>query len=269
MKFCLNILNILLAISLFSACGNDEEIIKGDKLFIGNDTSILDNASLELSSNILAKSYEWSTGETSTKITISQEGVYWLKVVLDDNTILQDSIVVETAYRMAKISTRLGEIILWLHPETPLHKEAFLDLVNEQYFDNQYFNRVIDAFVIQGGCPDLAGGFTDTSLFVAPEFNEKFVHVGGALGGGRDNNKGKKTNACQFYIVDYSNNEPRYLDGDYTIFGMVASGKETVETISKEKTNRKDEPIEDISLKIEMVTYTQKQLAELYGFQIP
>jgi peptidyl-prolyl cis-trans isomerase B (cyclophilin B) len=238
-------------------------------LNLGNDTTILDNEELVLSSNLIGVTYEWSTGEKTKEITIDKEGEYWLKVTLENNETLTDTINVNVAWRMVNINTEYGEILIWLHEETPIHKAKFLELVNDGYFNDQSFNRVINHFVIQGGCPDIEGGFTDTSLFIEPEFHEHLSHVGGALGGGRDDNPGKKTNACQFYIVDYSNNEPTYLDGDYTIFGKVVSGKETVEAISAVKTNRKDKPIETINIEAKMVSYTRKKLLELFDFEIP
>lgn len=256
---------MLVLVSCAKENGDDKKTV----LNLGHDTTILDNASISLSANVEGKSYKWSNGANTKSITIEDEGQYWLEVTFDDDSKQTDTITIKTAWRMVSIETQFGNILLWLHEETPLHKEAFLKLVNEAYFDDLTFNRVIDNFVIQGGCPDLEGGFTDTSLFIAPEFHEHLSHIGGALGGGRDNNPSKKTNACQFYIVDYSNNEPTRLDGDYTIFGMVAYGKETVEKISAVDTNRKDEPKEAIGLTVKMVTYTDAELLEMFGFERP
>ncbi|MFY0672977.1 MAG: peptidylprolyl isomerase [Bacteroidia bacterium] len=238
-------------------------------LNLGADTTILDNEVLILKSNIDAAAYEWSTGEKTKEITINKEGEFWLKVTLENNETLADTINVSVAWRMVSISTAHGDILLWLHEETPKHKAKFLELVNDGYFNDQSFNRVINHFVIQGGCPDIEGGFNDTSLFIEPEFHDHLSHIGGALGGGRDDNPGKKTNACQFYIVDYSNNEPKYLDGDYTIFGQVVNGKETVDAISVAKTNRKDKPIETINIKAKMVSFTRAELLELFDFEVP
>lgn len=255
---------------MFTSCDTDkgETPVEVLKLDIGKDQTILDNETATLTSNVDADSYLWSTGETTKSIEVNKPGKYWLRIKRSEKA-YSDTVEVDIAWRMVNIETVHGEILLWLHQETANHKESFLKLVNEGYFNSQTFNRVINHFVIQGGCVDVDGGFKDTSLFIEPEFFDHLVHVGGALGGGRDNNPGKKTNGCQFYIVDYSNNEPRYLDGDYTIFGMVASGKETVETISGVKTDNGDKPLEDIPLKLTQVNYTGAELLEKFQFKVP
>ena len=59
-------------------------------------------------------------------------------------------------YPVVRISTRLGDLYVWLYEETPVHRQYFLDLTNSGYFDDYSFNRVIEGFVAQGGCPDTA-----------------------------------------------------------------------------------------------------------------
>ena len=112
-------------------------------------------------------------------------------------------------FQIGQILTPQGEILVWLFDETPKHKEAFLELANEGYWDDYTFNRVIENFVAQGGCPDTPEGFAYSVHLLEPEFNDKIKHVYGAFGAGRDNNPGKLSAACQFYIVQ---NPKAYLD---------------------------------------------------------
>ena len=60
----------------------------------------------------------------------------------------------EPSFKVGQIKTPKGEILLWLYDETPKHKESFIQLANDGYWDSLSFNRVIPNFVAQGGCPD-------------------------------------------------------------------------------------------------------------------
>ena len=87
-----------------------------------------------------------------------------------------------------KIQTMLGDIIVRLYDETPIHRENFLKLVKEGYYDGTLFHRVIKDFMIQGGDPDSKG---------AP-------HKRGALAAARQGdevNPERRSSGSQFYIV--------------------------------------------------------------------
>ena len=103
---------------------------------------------------------------------------------------------------MVRISTRLGEVLLWLYDETPKHKASFLALIEEGYWDDYCFNRVVPNFVAQAGCPDTAEGFGYCVHLLEPEIRPgpAFRHTRGALGAGRDDNPEKLSAACQFYV---------------------------------------------------------------------
>ena len=75
-------------------------------------------------------------------------------------------------YDLVRIETPMGEILVKLHDETPVHKASFIKLVNEDYFDSLTFNRVIDNFVAQGGCPDTPEGFSESPYLLKPEFSD-------------------------------------------------------------------------------------------------
>ncbi|MDZ7647410.1 MAG: peptidylprolyl isomerase [Cytophagales bacterium] len=62
-------------------------------------------------------------------------------------------------YSVGQIKTPKGEIVFWLYDETPNHKQSFIQLAKDGYWDSLTFNRVIPNFVVQGGCPDTPAGF--------------------------------------------------------------------------------------------------------------
>ncbi len=107
--------------------------------------------------------------------------------------------------------TNFGAIIVALYNETPLHRDNFVKLAEEHYFDSLLFHRVIDNFMIQAGDPDSKGapagktlGMGGPGYTIPAEFNTKFIHKKGALAaarrGGPQNPK-KESSGSQFYIV--------------------------------------------------------------------
>jgi len=165
-------------------------------------------------------------------------------------------------YDLAKITTPEGEIIFLLHDETPRHKASFIKLVKEQYFDSYTFNRVIDNFVAQGGCPDTPEGFTDSPYLLEPEFIPNLRHVYGAVGAGRDDNPQMLSAGCQFYIVQNQEGLHR-LDDKYTVFGQVVKGMDVVDKIVKVETDSIDQPLVPITLKIEIIRLDSLQISKL------
>lgn len=168
------------------------------------------------------------------------------------------------AYTVGQIKTPMGEILLWLYDETPHHKESFIQLANDGYWDSLTFNRVIPNFVAQGGCPDTPAGFTDPEYLIEPEFNDSLLHDYGALGAGRDNNPGKLSARCQFYIVQNKEGEHR-LDGDYTVFGKVLKGMDIVDAIVSVERDSTNKPLQPITLDVNVITLTSEELKSL-GF---
>ena len=107
--------------------------------------------------------------------------------------------------------TNFGAITVALYNETPLHRNNFVKLAEEHYFDSLLFHRVIDNFMIQAGDPDSKGapagktlGMGGPGYTIPAEFNTKFIHKKGALAaarrGGPQNPK-KESSGSQFYIV--------------------------------------------------------------------
>ncbi|WP_425638229.1 peptidylprolyl isomerase [Algoriphagus yeomjeoni] len=163
---------------------------------------------------------------------------------------------------VGQIVTPYGEILIELDDRTPNHKESFIELANAGYWDSLTFNRVIPNFVAQGGCPDTPEGFSDPEYLLEPEFVPELKHVYGAVGAGRDDNPGKLSARCQFYIVQNPEGIPR-LDGDYTIFGQVIKGMSAIEQIVRAKRDNNDEPIKSIPLKVKIIQISQSAYSEL------
>lgn len=173
----------------------------------------------------------------------------------------------QQTYQIGKIETRLGEAYIWLHEDTPNHKQSFIDLASQGYWDSLTFNRVIPNFVAQGGCPDTEEGFGDSPYLLEPEFVDSLTHIYGAVGAGRDDNPDKLSAACQFYIVQNKDGVHR-LDGDYTIFGQVIKGMDIIEAIVAVERDRSNKPLEDIKLKVSVVEMTAEDLSAI-GYKLP
>lgn len=109
------------------------------------------------------------------------------------------------------MKTTMGDLELKLYDETPKHKENFLKLVNEGFYDSLLFHRVIAQFMIQGGDPNSKTASSNQNLgdggpgyTIPAEFNANFIHKKGALAAARQGdqvNPTKASSGCQFYIV--------------------------------------------------------------------
>lgn len=169
--------------------------------------------------------------------------------------------------QLAQILTNHGEVLFTFYPETPNHKASFIRLAESNYWDTLTFNRVISNFVAQGGCPDTEEGFGDSPYLLEPEFDPAVRHVYGAVGAGRDDNPGKLSAGCQFYIVQRKEGLA-YLDDNYTIFGMVVKGMEVIDKIVNLQTDDKDQPLEDVTLDVNIITLTPAEMRAA-GIPIP
>lgn len=160
---------------------------------------------------------------------------------------------------VGQIITPQGEMLFTLYEETPLHKESFLTLAKENYWDTLIFNRVIDGFVIQGGCPDTREGFGDSPYLVKPEFHEHIKHTYGAVGAGRDNNAEKLSAGCQLYIVDNKEGIPR-LDMNYMIFGQLFKGFDVLEAISVVETDSTNTPFTPVPMDVNVIKMSPEEI---------
>ncbi|WP_137401831.1 peptidylprolyl isomerase [Echinicola rosea] len=173
----------------------------------------------------------------------------------------------EKKYQIGQITTPKGEMLFWLYDETPQHRESFIQLANAHYWDSLTFNRVIEGFVIQGGCPDTPAGFGDSPYLLKPEFVDSIRHVYGAVGAGRDDNPEKLSAGCQFYLVHDKDGIPR-LDDNYTIFGQVFKGLDVLDAIAKVPTDSTDTPLEDITMEVNVLEMSASEL-EQFGYETP
>jgi len=164
------------------------------------------------------------------------------------------------------IVTPKGEIWIELDDRTPNHKKSFIQLAENGYWDSLTFNRVIPNFVAQGGCPDTPEGFSDPEYLLEPEFHPELTHTYGAIGAGRDDNPGKLSARCQFYIVQNKNGIPR-LDQNYTIFGKVIKGMDVIDQIVNVTRDQSDQPLVPITLKVEVKNLTTTQIKSLFPYR--
>lgn len=171
------------------------------------------------------------------------------------------------SYKVGHISTRLGDLYIWLYQDAPVHRQNFIDLADAGYWDDYSFNRVIEGFVAQGGCPDTPEGFAYSIHLLEPEFQPHLRHVYGTFAAGRDNNPGKLSAGCQFYVVHNAEGIPR-LDDNYTIYGFVFDGMDVVDEIVAVETDDSDEPLVGIELDVNVIEMTRAEI-EATGFVIP
>ncbi|WP_036910379.1 peptidylprolyl isomerase [Prevotella sp. FD3004] len=110
-----------------------------------------------------------------------------------------------------KIQTMFGDIIVRLYDETPIHRDNFIKLAKEGYYDGTLFHRVIKDFMIQGGDPDSKGAPAGKMLGVGgpdytleAEIKPDLLHKRGALAAARQGdevNPERRSSGSQFYIV--------------------------------------------------------------------
>jgi len=109
------------------------------------------------------------------------------------------------------ISTKYGDMVVKLYDETPKHRDNFLKLAKEKYYDGTLFHRIINQFMIQGGDPDSRKatqgqllGDGGPGYDIPAEFNPALIHKKGAIAAAREGdevNPQKASSGSQFYIV--------------------------------------------------------------------
>ena len=173
-----------------------------------------------------------------------------------DSTSITDSMVNKLIEEPEfDIITNMGTMRVKLYSKTPKHRDNFVKLVKERYYDGIRFHRVIEGFMIQAGDPfsrDTAKidmwGQGGPDYTVPAEFVNEYWHKKGALAAARKGdmaNPKKASSGSQFYIV-HDENACLHLDGQYTIFGEVIEGLHIIDRIARVDVDRYDRPMEDV-----------------------
>ena len=146
------------------------------------------------------------------------------------------------------MTTSEGPIVFELFDDAaPKTVANFKKLGGDGFYDGLIFHRIIDDFMIQGGCPEGTGTGGPGYTF-EDEFNDHKV-ARGALAMA---NAGPNTNGSQFFIV--TTEAASWLDGKHTVFGQVKEGQDVVDKIGATQTDGRDRPVEPIT--IESLTFT-------------
>src|SRR6187200_1191891 len=154
------------------------------------------------------------------------------------------------------IATKFGDIKVEFYPEqAPNTVENFRKLANRAFYDGLIFHRIVPNFVIQGGDPNTRDmnnrsrwGTGGPGWNIKAEFN-KNKHIRGTLSMARSQDPDSA--GSQFFIVLKDSN---FLDGQYTVFGKVASGMEIVDKIEALSTDSADAPVDPEEAKMTKVT---------------
>ena len=155
------------------------------------------------------------------------------------------------------IETSMGNITIALYNETPQHRDNFIKLANDKFYDGVLFHRIIQNFMIQTGDPDSKTATKGQALGrggpgytipaeILPQFNHKRGAIGAARLGGPSNPQ-RASSGSQFYIVDNPNGS-HHLNGEYTVFGEVLQGMDVVDRIAAQPKDQGDRPLEDIKI---------------------
>ncbi len=192
---------------------------------------------------------------------------------------------------LVEIQTEFGNMLVELYEATPKHRDNFVKLAENGFYNDLLFHRVIDGFMVQGGDPESKDASPNKSLGsggpgykVDAEFSGDLVHVKGALAAARTPdamNPERQSSGSQFYIVQgravdasmldvmerrlgtrYTEEQRAaylehggtpHLDGGYTIFGQVIEGLDIIDKISAAETTNRDRPTTDIKMTVQVI----------------
>jgi peptidyl-prolyl cis-trans isomerase B (cyclophilin B) len=248
-----------------------------------------------------AEMYEWDFGDgnTSTEMspahTYRASGNYSVKLKAtkgNKSTVAEKRIMITAPIEcLVEIETDYGTLTIQLSNATPKHRDNFIKLAEEGYYNDLLFHRVIEGFMLQGGDPNSRNakpgqqlGMGGPGYTVPAEFVDSLVHLKGAVCAARQGdqvNPEKKSSGSQFYIVQgkpltkeeldmmesrkgirYTKEQREaymlhggtpFLDRDYTVFGKVIRGFEVIDKIAAAETLPGDRPKADIKMKMRVI----------------
>ena len=248
-----------------------------------------------------ADSYFWEFGDGTTSEEETpvhryvSSGNYTIKLVAkkgNKTTVKEQKVAFDAPKNcLVELETDYGTMTILLYDETPKHRDNFIKLAEEGFYNDLLFHRVINGFMIQGGDPKSKGAKAGSNLGsggpgyqIDAEFNAKYVHEKGALAAARQGdqvNPEKKSSGSQFYIVQgkkvgeeqlkslelqkgikYTKEQKEalmneggtpFLDMNYTVFGKVVEGLDVIDKIAAVQTQRGDRPKQDVKMKIKVV----------------
>lgn len=158
-----------------------------------------------------------------------------------------------------RIYTDFGNIDILLFKNTKFHRSNFIYLTKKNYFKNTQFYRVINDFIIQGGNSDnriILERRKKIGKYLLPnDLNKGHRHKRGmvSMPSSLIENPYKMASPFEFFIVQKKSGA-HHLDGDYTVFGKVINGMETVDKIAAVETDNMDWPIKNIYInKVEII----------------
>lgn len=160
------------------------------------------------------------------------------------------------------ITMENGDVIkAELYPETaPISVNNYISLIKKGFYNGLIFHRVINGFMIQGGCPDGTGmggpGYSIKGEFAQNGVINELKHTPGVLSMARAMHPNSA--GSQFFIMHKA---APHLDGSYAAFGKVTEGMDVVNAIAETDTDFRDRPIQEQKIK--------SMTVETFGVEYP
>ena len=157
-----------------------------------------------------------------------------------------------------RIITKFGNIDILLFDNTPYHRANFIYLTKLKYFEGTMFHRVVPNFIIQGGNSDSRKKMKKRHeigrYLLPPDTKKGHSHHRGVVSvpSSEIDNPYKLASPYEFFIVQQSPGA-YHLDGNYTAFGEVIDGMEVVDQINQLKIDKREMPISNVYIKIEIL----------------